>query len=106
MNFVINSTDIAIMPGVEITVNSGKTLVIYNDSYISAKSGEDMWESIHVLAGVVVIQESTIAHAEMGVFSDNTTTSAADFQITNGTYSVITILAFTLMLIREEFIPD
>ena len=86
VNFVINSTDIAIMPGVEITVNSGKTLVIYNDSYISAKSGEDMWESIHVLAGgTVVIQESTIAHAEMGVFSDNTTTSAADFQITNGT---------------------
>lgn len=73
-NFTISNCNIAIPPGVSITVPSGITLNIVNHSVLYACG--DMWAGIIVEeGGTLIVDESTIADAENGVFIQKNSTN-------------------------------
>mgnify|MGYP000222783521 CR=1 FL=1 len=83
INFTIDASILASVPGVTIFVQSPNTLTITGGSIITANT--TLWDGIHVDDGahIVINEASEISNAYRGVWIDNNSTTAADFDITD-----------------------
>jgi len=86
INFTIDASTVAAVPGVTIFVQSPNTLTITGGSVITANT--TLWDGIHVDDGahIIINEASEISNAYRGVWIDNNATAAADFDITDHSF--------------------
>lgn len=86
INFTIDASTVAAVPGVTIFVQSPNTLTITGGSVITANT--TLWDGIHVDDGahIIINEASEISNAYRGVWIDNNATTAADFDITDHSF--------------------
>lgn len=86
INFTIDASILAAVPGVTIFVQSPNTLTITGGSIITANT--TLWDGIRVDDGanIIINQASEISNAYKGVWIDNNAGSAADFDITDNSF--------------------
>lgn len=86
IDFTINASLIAVVPGVTIFVQSPNTLTITGGSTLTANT--NLWDGIRVDDGasIVINGTSIISNAFTGVWIDNNGSSPANFDITDNSF--------------------